>query len=65
MTTTQNPDTTTRFPEAAIVADEHVPAVHIWRDFEATPDRFDIPDLTPVTRSAGALSARYRSRSPG
>ena len=37
MTTTQSPDTVTRFPEAAIVADEHVPAVHIWRDFEATP----------------------------
>lgn len=37
MTTTQSPDTTTRFPRAAIVADEHVPAVHIWRDFHATP----------------------------
>ena len=29
MTTTQSPDTSTRFPEAAILADEHVPAVHI------------------------------------
>ena len=37
MTTMQNPDTTTRYPEAAIVADEHVPAIHIWRDFDATP----------------------------
>lgn len=36
MTTTQSPDTTTRYPEAAILADEHVPAVHIWRDFDAT-----------------------------
>jgi uncharacterized protein YndB with AHSA1/START domain len=36
MTTTHSPDTT-RYPEAAILADEHVPAVHIWRDFEATP----------------------------
>jgi uncharacterized protein YndB with AHSA1/START domain len=37
MTTTQHPDTTTRFPEAAIEADPAVPAIHIWRDFEATP----------------------------
>ena len=37
MTTMQTPDTTTRFPEAAILPDEHVPAIHIWRDFEATP----------------------------
>ncbi len=38
MTTTQTtPDSTTRYPEAAILADEHVPAVHIWRDFHATP----------------------------
>ena len=36
MTTMQSPDTSTRFPEAAILADEHVPAVHIWRDFTAT-----------------------------
>ena len=36
MTTMQSPDTSTRFPEAAILADEHVPAVHIWRDFDAT-----------------------------
>lgn len=37
MTTMQNPDTTTRFREAQIVADEHVPVIHIWRDFDATP----------------------------
>ncbi len=37
MTTTQTPDATTRYPEAAVLADEHVPAVHIWRDFHATP----------------------------
>lgn len=37
MTTTQTPDTTTRFAEAAILADEHVPAIHVWRDFDATP----------------------------
>jgi uncharacterized protein YndB with AHSA1/START domain len=37
MTTMQNPDTGTRFPEAAILADEHVPGIHIWRDFDATP----------------------------
>ena len=37
MTTMQTPDTTTRFPEAQILADEHVPAIHIWRDFDATP----------------------------
>ena len=38
MTTTHSqPDSTTRFPEAAILADEHVPAIHIWRDFAATP----------------------------
>ena len=37
MTTTQTPDTTTRYPEAAIQADEQVPAIHIWRDFAATP----------------------------
>lgn len=37
MTTMQTPDTSTRFPEAAILADEHVPAIHIWRDFDATP----------------------------
>ena len=36
MTTMQTPDTTTRYPEAAILADEHVPAIHIWRDFAAT-----------------------------
>lgn len=35
MTTSQDPRT--RYPEAAIVADERVPAVHIWRDFAATP----------------------------
>ena len=37
MTTMQTPDTTTRYAEAAIEADEHVPAIHIWRDFAATP----------------------------
>ena len=37
MTTIQNPQT--RYPEAAILADEHVPAVHIWRDFDATPQQ--------------------------
>ena len=37
MTTTDSPDVTTRYPEAAILADEHVPAIHIWRDFAATP----------------------------
>ncbi len=35
MTTVQSP--ATRYPEAAVLADEHVPAVHIWRDFTATP----------------------------
>ena len=35
MTTT--PSTTTRYTEAAIEADPTVPAVHIWRDFDATP----------------------------
>jgi uncharacterized protein YndB with AHSA1/START domain len=35
MTTT--PGTTTRYTEAAIEADPTVPAVHIWRDFDATP----------------------------
>lgn len=37
MTTMQSPDASTRLPEAAILADEHVPAIHIWRDFEAAP----------------------------
>jgi uncharacterized protein YndB with AHSA1/START domain len=37
MTTTDSPDVATRYPEAAILADEHVPAIHIWRDFAATP----------------------------
>lgn len=36
MTTMQTPGTATRYPQAAILADEHVPAVHIWRDFDAT-----------------------------
>jgi len=35
MSTVQDPQT--RYPEAAIVADEHVPAIHIRRDFAATP----------------------------
>ena len=29
----------TRYAEAAILADEHVPAIHIWRDFAAGPDQ--------------------------
>ena len=37
MTTMETPDTTVRYPEAAILADEHVPATHIWRDFDASP----------------------------
>ena len=32
-------DVTTRYPEAAIEADQHVPAVHIWRDFAGTPEQ--------------------------
>lgn len=35
MTTTQNPDT--RYTRTSIEADPDVPAVHIWRDFSATP----------------------------
>lgn len=35
MTTVQNPDT--RYTEAAIEADPTIPAIHIWRDFQATP----------------------------
>ena len=35
MTTMQNADT--RYTEAAIEADEKVPAIHTWRDFAATP----------------------------
>ena len=35
MTTVQNPDT--RYTEAAIEADPTIPAIHIWRDFAATP----------------------------
>jgi uncharacterized protein YndB with AHSA1/START domain len=35
MTTTHSPDT--RYAEAAIEADATVPAIHIWRDFAATP----------------------------
>ena len=37
MTTVQSHDATTRYPEAVIEADEKVPAIHIWRDFQATP----------------------------
>ena len=37
MTATQNPPTDTRYPEAEIVADQTVPAIHIRRDFDATP----------------------------
>jgi len=36
MTTT---NTTTRYAEAAIEADPNVPGVHIWRDFDATPEQ--------------------------
>ena len=35
MTTEASPDP--RYTEAAILADPDVPAVHIWRDFSATP----------------------------
>ena len=37
MTTVQTSDAATRYPEAAIEADSDVPAIHIWRDFAATP----------------------------
>ena len=37
MTTTH--DTHQRYAEAAIEADPTVPAVHIWRDFAATPEQ--------------------------
>ena len=37
MTTTHTPDAATRYPEAAIEADETVPAIHLRRDFAATP----------------------------
>ncbi|MBD3924946.1 SRPBCC family protein [Nocardioides cavernae] len=37
MTTTQNRDT--RYTEAAIEADAKVPAIHIWRDFDASPSQ--------------------------
>lgn len=36
MTATHDPHAT-RYPEAAIEADSAVPAIHIWRDFAATP----------------------------
>lgn len=32
-------DPTARYPEAAIEADPTVPAIHIWRDFDATPSQ--------------------------
>ena len=35
MTTMHNVET--RYTEAAIEADDKVPAIHIWRDFDATP----------------------------
>ncbi|GGK72938.1 SRPBCC family protein [Ornithinimicrobium pekingense] len=38
MTTTDSP-TGTRYDTAAIEADQHVPAVHITRDFDATPEQ--------------------------
>lgn len=34
---TSTTQSTTRYPEAAIEADATVPAIHIWRDFAATP----------------------------
>jgi uncharacterized protein YndB with AHSA1/START domain len=37
MSTVQNIET--RYAEAAIEADPKVPAVHIWRDFNATPEQ--------------------------
>jgi uncharacterized protein YndB with AHSA1/START domain len=37
MTTVQTNDAATRYPEAAIEADGEVPAIHIRRDFAATP----------------------------
>lgn len=37
MTTTQNTDA--RYTEATIEADPDVPAIHIWRDFDATPEQ--------------------------
>ena len=37
MTTVQTSDAATRYPEAAIEADSDVPAIHIRRDFAATP----------------------------
>lgn len=38
MTTTDSP-TQTRYDQAAIEADQNVPAVHITRDFRATPEQ--------------------------
>lgn len=37
--TTTAPGATARYDEAAIQADPDVPAIHIWRDFDATPDQ--------------------------
>ncbi len=31
--------TATRYPQASIEADPDIPAVHIWRDFAATPEQ--------------------------
>ncbi|WP_110182930.1 SRPBCC family protein [Nocardioides solisilvae] len=41
MTTTNSTDraAASRYDQAAIEADPTVPAIHIWRDFDATPDR--------------------------
>ena len=36
-TTTEHTGTSQRYDEAAIHADATVPAIHIWRDFRATP----------------------------
>ena len=72
MTTMQTPDTATRFPEAAILADEHVPAIHIWRDFDATPAQLfrahTDPEvfaqwIGPTDVWTGADSMRLRIRS--
>ena len=36
-TSTEHDKTTQRYDQAAIEADAAVPAIHIWRDFQATP----------------------------
>ena len=53
MTTMQD---TTRYTEAAIEADPNVPAIHIWRDFAATPAQLlrahTDRDSSPLDRTA-------------